>query len=399
MKRNYLIIALLLLFCGTEAKNTIHWITFFDTTDNRVDALGRQIGIGEMDVNVRKLLYGHWINVVNAALAPKGYKSDIHDYYGDNTSPEKCKAVLKNFVCDTTDIVVFYYQGHGARSRYDSDPYPQCCFAQTDEKKYITLSSIHEELLKQHPRLTITIGMCCNAVDETVSPKQGIAFAPNKGAAYAAIDEVSNIQKLFLENRGDIIVAACEPGQIAVGWEINSTIGLMDIFSLHLIADFAREVKDCPTPDWENLLGNVQNDVDEYAAKNGHIQSPIYTPNIVSVPQPKVVKDTERPVPRPTSDHEKYLNALTGYFDLVILPDFSSSIREGFAGEIKSLFAKNAKIKILAQSRDMVIDQETPETFLDRISFTKRLLKVIATDVDMNNGKIQTLWVREHYIK
>ena len=55
----FLISALPLL---TNAQ-TIHWLTFIDTTDPQV---------GEIDVNGRKVLYNHFVNVINAALQEKG---------------------------------------------------------------------------------------------------------------------------------------------------------------------------------------------------------------------------------------------------------------------------------------------------------------------------------------
>ena len=78
---------------------TIHWITFIDTKDESV---------GEVDKNTRKILYSHWINVVNAALAEKGYNSDIQDYYGDRNSPENMKDVVKKLKSRPDDIIVFY---------------------------------------------------------------------------------------------------------------------------------------------------------------------------------------------------------------------------------------------------------------------------------------------------
>ena len=66
MKKLVFITCLLFVILGTTAQ-TIHWITFVDTTDRRV---------GKLDINGHEVLYNNFINDVNAALAEKGYESD-----------------------------------------------------------------------------------------------------------------------------------------------------------------------------------------------------------------------------------------------------------------------------------------------------------------------------------
>ena len=71
MKKLLLTLSLLLITVMSQAQ-TIHWLTFIDTKDENV---------GEVDVLGRKVLYGRYINLVNAALASKGYTAKIYDYY------------------------------------------------------------------------------------------------------------------------------------------------------------------------------------------------------------------------------------------------------------------------------------------------------------------------------
>ena len=406
MKKITTLLVLLVSLCQLNAQQ-IHWITFIDTTDKDVDALGVDHGVGQMDKNIRQILYGHWINTINAALAPKGYKSDIKDYYDERTTPENCKLVVENLQTKPEDIIVFYYVGHGARNINDPSQYPQMLLAQNDEKKCIPLEWVHKVLKSKPSRLVITIGMCCNVYDEVLSAKQGVSFSPNSGRAYAEINEVANIQKLFLENKGDIIISSSDKGQPSWGGEFKE-IGEIDFFTYCLIANFGEEVMKSPEPSWDNLLANVQNDVNDLTLELSKRpkskiteQIPIYDVYVEETDQPEFpdINDKEEEI---TTDPDKneFLNDITNVLDLIISTRRMGADRIESAEFLKKYFADNAEIKIVGQDRDVVVDKETPESFFGRISFTKRLLKVIAVDIEVNNaGKIQTMKVKEHYLK
>ena len=178
---------------------TIHWLTFIDTTDPNV---------GQIDVYGRQMLYGYFIHEVNAALKQSGYDSEIHDYYGINVSPENCKYAIENLdIYNSDDIIVFYYIGHGGRPATDSDymdlhPYPQMCLAQHDEDKFIPLEWVNEQLSSKGARLSVTIGMCCNNISSEITIKEEPNFNPNYGPAYMSANKIKRIQELFLNEKG-----------------------------------------------------------------------------------------------------------------------------------------------------------------------------------------------------
>lgn len=148
---------------------TIHWLTFIDTEDPNV---------GELDKTGRSVLYGRFVNVVNAALHDAGYTSDIHDIYDSALSPEKCKSEVENLKCDGRDIIVFYYIGHGTHAAAENNQYPQmllgCDFS--EEHKFIPLKWVHDELKTKGARLTVTIGMCCNVIQSASAKKNADFF-------------------------------------------------------------------------------------------------------------------------------------------------------------------------------------------------------------------------------
>ena len=52
--KKYIFLFIAAILTVSSTAKTIHWITFIDTTDKRVDAQGVDHGVGEMDKNGRK---------------------------------------------------------------------------------------------------------------------------------------------------------------------------------------------------------------------------------------------------------------------------------------------------------------------------------------------------------
>ena len=84
MKKIFIFIFLMCSLTLTAQK--IHWITFIDTDDERV---------GEIDVLGREVLYSNFINEVNGALSPIGYKSAVYDFYGSKVTRRIVKELSK----------------------------------------------------------------------------------------------------------------------------------------------------------------------------------------------------------------------------------------------------------------------------------------------------------------
>lgn len=394
MKKIFFSLLLALLATNLSAK-TIHWITFIDTTDPNV---------GAIDINTRSILYTKWINVINAALAPAGYNSDIQDYYGYMTSPENCKAAVESLQCEEDDIVVFYYIGHGARSQHDNSKYPQMCLAQNYEDKFVPLQWVSETLKSKKTRLNVVIGMCCNSYAQ-ISAKSSPTFSVNYGKAYMSDNQITNIQKLFLGNRGNIIVTSSKPGQTSGA--CPSPLGMTDYFTYNFIAYFYEMIAEQSVSTWSKYLNNVQEIVDVVSSSDGRQQTPIFDIDINNNAKPKDVKPDKpvKPETRKTETQDDQSNntlgnKLTKYFDYLVNTNVSEMNRLNEAEEAMSLFTSDATVKILAQDTDTVIDKESYSDFLDRISTSRLLLKVIWVDGTIDkNGKICELKVREFYKK
>lgn len=406
MKKIFLILITLVCSISLAHAHDIHWITFVDTTDPSV---------GETDVNTRQILYSRWINVVNSALAPKGYNSRIHDFTGSRTSPDNCRDVVKNLICKPEDIIVFYYIGHGARSIDDKSRYPQMALAQNGDD-CVPLEMVHEELKNKHARLTLTIGMCCNTYAERLSSKEYVGFSANQGHSYVAMDAISNIQQLFLENTGDIIIASSDKGQASWGGYIPG-VGLIDCFSYTLINTFNKEVNKSYAADWESILSDIQTTVNNetLAASlqpNSKVtqQTPIFDINIEDsqAPEPQIEKkpvvDRTKVSEKENSDSEdeELKNEVTKVIDGIISTELTRDQREYIANMLLEYFDNNAYVRILGQDVDVIIDKQSAKDYFDHLSFTVRQkpLKVAVVNIEYSaSGKIKGLIVREVYTK
>lgn len=401
MKKITFVIALLFSVIVTQAQEkTIHWLTFIDTTDENV---------GEIDKTGRQVLYGHFINVVNAALQEKGYKSNIQDYYDTRLSPENCKKAVEDLKCGSEDIVIFYYIGHGTHAAGDDSDYPQmllgCGWAQ--EKKFIPLTWVHNELKRKGARLAATIGMCCNVV-QSASAKKAPTFAVNYGNTYMSDTERKAIQNMFLGYTGDFLLCSASKGQSSLGGA--TPFGDMDLFSAVLVTYF-EDMAYQGELGWESLFGEVRSFINEMT--NGK-QTPMFKSNVVRASQPKPTpqpKPSEKPGETITGqtgstggssgqkNSDELLNVLSNNFDYLVDTRVDEISRYKAGREVLKAFSNNAFVKIVGKDGDRQVDLLTASQFIGRISTSRLLLKVVPVSYKIDNNKITNLVVREFYKK
>ena len=419
MKKIISLICSILISCAIQAQ-TIHWITFIDTTDPNV---------GQIDVYGRQMLYSYFINEVNAALAPKGYKTDIQDFNGYQVSPENCKAAINMLrISDPDDIIVFYYIGHGGRPITDSDymrthPYPQMCLAQHDENKFIPLEWVDKQLKSKGARLSVTIGMCCNNLDNRISIKDEPNFSPNYGATYMSENKLSKIQELFLNTKGSVIATSASPSQTSGCFEIYQSMipnpaQYRDRYSYAICSFFQTQLDNyTKTLTWDNFLSAISWFVDKYS--NGE-QTPIHDIYItrdqrvikkekVTVPTKQEIEKTgQRQIANNTikqgdKNSREWINELTYHLSTLINNSLPNSDRRTLENNLStSLFSNNAVVKFLAQDGKTVIDKFDVRDWLGILATNPNgaILKVIVDGGKFDgNKKIKELRVREIYKK
>lgn len=405
MKKSILLL-LSLCFALTIQSQTIHWLTFIDTNDPKV---------GDTDKNSQALLFSRFRNVVNAALSTAGYKADNQEFFGERMTPQNCKDAIKSLNCGKDDIIMFYYIGHGTHARNEDNPYPQMMFGKDwdEEKEFIPLKLVHDNLKAKGARLTISIGMCCNPI-QSASAKKTITFANspftyNYGSTYLSDLEIERILSLFLNNEGDIIQASAKVGEVSWGWPFMD-MGDIDTFTRFLILQFEELMKEGKTPTWHSFLEEVCNNVSmlqkqivsemprliNEASQGGF--SPYQTPfndiNITSCNRP-----SHAPLTMPELDEEISLYELIDVC-LAILSDKSLPYaeRKKFSEEFCSLFSANSIVQTISQDMDIVIDKDNPEKFIQRVITSPILVDVQLVDLQTDtNGGIIELNVREFY--
>ena len=392
-------IILMLLFATIAAQveaKTIHWLTFIDTTDPNV---------GEVDQNTRKILYARWIDLVNASLKDQGYSVNPIDIYGSKTTPKNCKDIVNDLDCSSDDIVVFYYVGHGTENSGTSK-YPLMLMAQSDVNKFVPLSWVHSTLKKKGARLTITIGMCCNA-RQGAPGRIAPSFNVNYGNTYVDQDMSESIKKMFLNYKGDIIITSASPAESS--WACDSNIGPTDFFTLNLLIQFNNILPDKSDPDWESMMKEIKASVSEDVRTcegiqrrfPGTTQTPIWDNNLSRVDRPKQTTPAP-PSTTPSTPNDKTI--MKTELDRVLSYISSSNVDEtqriSAIEKIKPAFADNLTVRIMSQDGNVVVDREDITRFLGRISTSSLLMNVSVVDFNVNqNGQISSLRVREVYKK
>lgn len=386
--KKILTFAFVLLVAISSGAKTIHWLTFVDTTDKNV---------GSLDINGHKVLYDNFINEVNAALADNGFDSDVQDFTGTNVSPENCKSAVQLLRVNKDDIIVFYYIGHGGRpntlsGEIEQHPFPQIYLAQSNPDRCIPLEWIHNTLKAKGARLSVTIGMACNSLDNGMSVKRGPTFSVNYGESKMDARKLKHIQELFLNAKGNIIATSALPTQSSIGAE--TIFGPMDFYSAAICEVFKNELTSWTgTFSWENFLDRVEDLVK--TASNGE-QTPFYVSNLTSTSTPTPTPPT--PTPTTTPPDVKDLNALTNTLTKLASPLTSEETRISMERTLNGIFASGSVVKFLPQDGTTVIDRETPDVFLGRLATANLILKVTVVDAKYDsNDKITELRVKETY--
>lgn len=370
---------------------TIHWLTFIDTTDPNV---------GQIDKNGREVLYNHFVNVVNAAVTEKGYKTNIQDIYGSTLTPQKCKDIVTNLNVAPNDIVMFYYIGHGTHGTVGGDVWPMMFMAQDNPNFLVPLKWVHDQLKAKGARLTATIGMCCNVyqgINRTSTPSFGV----NYGNTFLTDTEKNAIQKMFLEHKGDFLLSSASPGQSSVGG--NTPLGPMDLFTCVLVKNFEDSASEGDL-EWSTLFNDVKAVVNNVTQGQ---QTPIFTSNLskataVQTPPPgekPVTVTPPTPTPTSASTNQDWLNRVGVALDNLIDVRQSEKGRIAQASELEKVFASNAVIKVMGQDGNVVVDKSSANDFVERLATSRIILKVTPVNVVVSGNKITELKVKETYKK
>lgn len=207
-----------------------------------------------------------------------------YDYIPNYLVGNECKKknvmeVLDNFQCDTADIIVFAYFGHGGRSKTETSEFPQMCLYGEYQSNYVPVEYVKNRLAKHGARITWVIGDCCNSEGEWIKPKSYTADAlgPMKSTVNRGA-EMDLYPKLFKEFTGVITMCASKKGTF--GWS-RSDIGMLFNNALTNTINHFGASSLIPGQPWQSVMTVVQNHFSTYP-----IETPKYPGQIFyAIPQ------------------------------------------------------------------------------------------------------------------
>lgn len=357
-----------IVLCGVASVNAqaMHAITFCDTSDDRI---GTAV-LKDHDNMVREL--GDYACFID-------YDFLLYDYSGQDCNKSNLMALLSDIEIQPNDIIVFYYDGHGARAMNDeSDPFPQMCLGSSFEKDFVPLKYAVDKLTKYKPALLVAMTNCCNKEDENVTVKTLLSQA--SGATSLSDINKEAFRKLFAESKGQAVITSSQAGEYS--W-CNSSEGgmficdLLDVF--YLVGQGKVE------PNWESVFSNakmktstriINTNIPPYTAT----QTPYYTVNIKNGSPTRDIPD-EKPKDV-VKDVVKENDALAASLDELIDSSYSQDERLGMIPIIaKNYFSADAKVKTVGRN-GMVVDYESVKDFLRRVALSRRIAKITIVNRD-----------------
>lgn len=375
MKHIRLFIACIAMaLCASLKAQTFHAILFADTKD---DDIGKST---MLDLNsVSNML-------VEAQSSLKGKMEFVYYIYPDDyCSPQNLKKVLDNIRCQSDDVVFFYYSGHGVRSMQDTSPYPQMCLGQTNEAQMISVEGVDRALSQKNPRLRFVITDCCNSESEFVTPKLEIG----KGNSMVNARRAGNYEKLFMGKYGNMIFTSSKAGETS---SCNNQIG--GFFTYCLLAVLENAIQQDVT-DWQVIMDAVKESTVDLSSKRMH---PVGDVN-VSVTPPVAVQP-EPVAPAPVQEEIATQDVLLPDLLQLVDTNIGASKRLNMVTPLLRKHFANGNVIVEALGKDSrtVVNQETAQEFLERLSTSFFLVNFNILSVERDsNRKITSLRVHEVY--
>lgn len=375
MKHIRLLIACMVMaLCTSMKAQTFHAIIFADTKD-------ANIGKSTMlDLNsVSNML-------VEAQSSLKGKMEFVYYIYPDKyCSPQNLRKVLDNLRCGSDDVVFFYYSGHGGRSMQDTSPYPQMSLGQHYEAQMISVEGVDRALARKNPRLRFVITDCCNSEDEFITPKLEIS----KGSSIVTTKKESNYEKLFMGKYGNVIITSSKAGETS---SCNEQVG--GFFTYCLLAVLENAIQQDVT-DWNKIINATKNSTIEFSSDKMHPFGEVHvsaTPLVATQPEPVA--------PAPVQEEIATQDVLLPDLLQLVNTSISAPKRLNMVTPLLQKHFANSNVIVEALGKDgrTVVNQETAQEFLERLSTSFFLVNFNILSVERNaNQKIISLKVHEVY--
>lgn len=188
----------------------------------------------------------------------------IHFLNGEALTAKNVDTWVRGIENAPSDIVFFYYSGHGRQANSTSTPWPYLLFPKNVET--FPVEPLCERLEKLSSRLVIIILDCCNSIVRSKLPNP-ISFA-FKGLPVKK--SFPGLKTLFLKSQGRIIAAGAKPGEDSYSLDNGS------FFTNSLIKALRTETTSAKVS-WNSIFTQT-------ALECSSMQHPIYQLTVFPIP-------------------------------------------------------------------------------------------------------------------
>jgi hypothetical protein len=136
----------------------------------------------------------------------------------ERLSIENIQKWMKTIKKNSSDVVLFYYSGHGGRPYTLKSPWPFLVFMKKGES--VSGDSIYQKLKSVGSRLTIIILDCCNNII-ALKPSYGLRFTQKQ---HRKKSFYPGMKPLFLKTQGIMIMTGAAPGEKAFALDDGSVL-------------------------------------------------------------------------------------------------------------------------------------------------------------------------------
>ena len=187
--KKQILITTLLITTAIQAAPKLHVIL---TADTNAQDISHAVAIDKQNMN--RLF---------ADIAEHFDDSDIYSLSADSLSEKSINIKLKALKVGIDDVLVFYYSGHGDRSKFPESPWPRLTphNGQSIEVKNI-LGAMNDHMARQ---VVVIIDACNGEFHEGPTGQRWPASSINKAA----------VDKLFKNFHGNVVVTSSKPDLVS----------------------------------------------------------------------------------------------------------------------------------------------------------------------------------------
>lgn len=236
-----LFVALLSISVSASAAGKLYAILAADTTD---ESIGDST---EVDLNNMK-------QELESFKKSTGLEFEKVILSGRSNVSDRLWKAIRNLDVQPEDVVLFYYSGHGFRTREkDPNPWPFIYFNLDDS--WLDYADIIKELKGKNPKLLVTMVDVCNSyIDGVRSPIQKSAEVLPK----AVQDKIKkSYLQLFLHNTGSVTVTSSSTGEYSYGSDAG---GMYTVAFEKMLSD---ELRNCSDPTWQHILSKTKRSISD----------------------------------------------------------------------------------------------------------------------------------------